>query len=99
MTKNVLGNSLKSLNQSKTKDDEFLPLEKSTIKPKRDMTIGIVFRLGASDHEVITKYAYDLGMSVQELIEVAINSMRRAHGLSELEGRPRSKTRCRLQHY
>lgn len=47
------------------------------------------------DHEIVSNYARDMRMSVQELLENAVNRMRKANGLSEIQGRPRSKTRRR----
>ena len=59
--------------------------------------IGVVFRLNANDHEVVTEYARDKRMSIQELIEACINHLRDSDGLPPIEGRPRSKTRLRKQ--
>lgn len=59
--------------------------------------IGVVFRLNANDHEVVTEYARDKRMSIQQLIEASINHLRDSDGLPPIEGRPRSKTRLRKQ--
>lgn len=58
-----------------------------------DRPIGVMFRLTPRDHEIVSDYARDMKMSVQELLENAVNRMRKADGLSEIQGRPRSKTR------
>mgnify|MGYP003597629700 CR=1 FL=1 len=58
-----------------------------------DRPIGVMFRLTPRDHEIVSDYARDMRMSVQELLENAVNRMRKADGLSEIQGRPRSKTR------
>lgn len=60
-----------------------------------DRPIGVLFRLNPRDHEIVSDYARDLRMSMQELIEKAINKMRVSDGLAPIEGRPRSKTRRR----
>ncbi len=60
-----------------------------------DAPIGVVIRFGPRDHETVTRYANDLGMSVQELVETAINEKRERQGLIPIQGRPRSKTRRR----
>lgn len=57
--------------------------------------IGVVVRFNPRDHRTVSNYADQLGMSIQELVETAINKMRSAEGLSVIEGRPRSKTRRR----
>lgn len=57
--------------------------------------VGVVIRFSPRDHETVTRYADDLGMSLQQLVETAINQMRSLQGLAPLQGRPRSKTRRR----
>lgn len=57
--------------------------------------IGVLFRMNLRDHEIVSAYSRDKNMSVQELIEVAINTLRVTDGLAPIEGRPRSKTRFR----
>lgn len=54
--------------------------------------IGVVFRLNPGDHEVVTEYARSKKMSIQALMEAAINRLREAEGLAPIKGRPRSKT-------
>jgi hypothetical protein len=58
---------------------------------KKKPPIGVMFRLDPSDHAVVTKYAGDMKMSVQELLEHAVNELRRSDGLSLIKGRPRGK--------
>lgn len=50
-------------------------------------------RLDPDDHEIVTEYARNKGMSIQELLETAVNLMREAEGLAPIRGRPRSVTR------
>lgn len=57
--------------------------------------IGVVVRFNPRDHETVTEYADQLGMSLQELVETAINEKRSRQGLAPIQGRPRSKTRRR----
>lgn len=57
--------------------------------------IGVVIRFNSRDHETVSQYADQLGMSLQQLVETAINQMRSLQGLAPIEGRPRSKTRRR----
>ena len=66
-----------------------------TAEAEDDRPIGVLFRLNPRDHEIVSDYARDLRMSMQELIENAINKMRTSDGLAPIEGRPRSKTRRR----
>lgn len=63
--------------------------------PVDDTPIGVVVRFNPRDHKTVSDYAGQLDMSIQELVETAINKMRAAEGLSQIEGRPRSKTRRR----
>jgi hypothetical protein len=60
-----------------------------------DAPIGVVVRFNPRDHETVTEYADQLGMSLQELVETAINEKRARQGLAPIQGRPRSKTRRR----
>lgn len=57
--------------------------------------VGVVIRFSPRDHETVTRYADDLGMSIQQLVETSINEMRARQGLAPIQGRPRSKTRRR----
>lgn len=57
--------------------------------------IGVVVRFNVRDHETVTEYAAQLGMSIQELVETALNEKRIRQGLAPIQGRPRSKTRRR----
>lgn len=57
--------------------------------------IGVVIRFNSRDHETVSQYADQLGMSLQQLVETAINQMRSLQGLAPIQGRPRSKTRRR----
>lgn len=57
--------------------------------------IGVVVRFSPRDHETVSEYALQLGMSLQELVETAINEKRVRQGLAPIQGRPRSKTRRR----
>lgn len=57
--------------------------------------VGVVFRMSPRDHQIVSDYADDLGMSMQELIETAINEKRQRQGLAPIQGRPRSRTRRR----
>jgi len=57
--------------------------------------IGVVFRLYPDDHEVVTEYARNKKMSIQELLEAAINLLRESEGRPPIKGRPRSRTRLR----
>lgn len=57
--------------------------------------IGVVVRFNPRDHETVSEYALQLGMSLQELVETAINEKRVRQGLAPIQGRPRSKTRRR----
>lgn len=66
------------------------PSEATDQKP-----IGVVFRLNPDDHEVVTEYARNKKMSIQELLEAAVNLLRDSEGLPPIKGRPRSKTRLR----
>lgn len=73
-----------------------MPAPAPQIPPEEDnRPIGVVFRMNPRDHEVVSDYARHRGWSVQELLENAINRMRESEGLSPIQGRPRSKTRCR----
>lgn len=65
------------------------------LPPVDDTPIGVVVRFNPRDHKTVSDYASQLDMSLQELVETAINKMRAAEGLSQIEGRPRSKTRRR----
>lgn len=95
----VLGAAFAGLSRPATKARDEMPI---TEEPKvqatpssssDDRPIGVMFRLTPRDHEIVSDYARDLRMSVQELLEKAVNRMRKADGLSEIQGRPRSKTR------
>ena len=55
--------------------------------------IGVLFRMNPRDHEIVSAYSRDKKMSVQELIEAGINTLRVMDGLAPIEGRPRSRTR------
>jgi len=68
---------------------------KDKSSPEDIRPVGVVFRLNPDDHEVVTEYARDKKMSIQELIEVAINRLRSSENLPPITGRPRSKTRLR----
>jgi len=99
---NVLGNANFSI-KKKDQVDQPVPADASQAATvpspaalaENDPPIGVLFRLNSRDHEIVSDYARDLKMSMQELIETAINRMRRADGLAEITGRPRSKTRRR----
>lgn len=90
---NVLGSALLSLRPTAPGNES---PEKATTALSLDKTpIGVMFRLDPPDHEVVSTYARDKQMSVQELLEHAINAVRLSDGLAPITGRPRSKTRRR----
>lgn len=96
--KSILGSSLSSLTSAvePPKAEPAAPVQMTPPKvPENDSPVGVLFRMNPADHEVVSDYARQHGMSIQELIEKAINKMRRNEGLKEIEGRPRSKTRRR----
>jgi len=70
-------------------------IEKDSNALEDQRPVGVVFRLNPDDHEVVTEYARSKKMSIQELIETAINKLRGTDGLPPITGRPRSKTRLR----
>lgn len=97
--KSALGSALSAIK----KPEQVQPVEfaqplvaaKSTAAGDGGQPIGVVIRFNPRDHETVTRYADDLGMSMQELVETAINEKRARQGLAPIEGRPRSKTRRR----
>ena len=90
---NVLGSALRSLRPTPPGSE---PPEKATTALSLDkMPIGVMFRLDPPDHAVVSAYARDKQMSLQELLEHAINAVRLSDGLAPITGRPRSKTRRR----
>lgn len=96
----ILGGALSGLKKSTEPTAAVVDTEPSrpaqiAIDADDDRPIGVLFRLNPRDHEIVSDYARDLRMSMQELIENAINKMRVADGLAPIEGRPRSKTRRR----
>jgi len=68
---------------------------KKEVPPEDQRPVGVVFRLNPQDHAVVTEYARSKKMSIQELIETAINRLRELEELAPITGRPRSKTRLR----
>lgn len=96
--KSSLGNALASIKRTDPPASEpAMTPPAAAPEPVKDEgpPIGVLFRMSPRDHKVVSDYADDLGMSVQELIETAINKMREASGLAGIQGRPRSKTRRR----
>ena len=89
---NVLGASLLNLRPPKPIE---LPDETAAALPVDNTPIGVMFRLDPPDHAVVSDYARDKQMSMQELLETAINALRLGDGLAPITGRPRSKTRRR----
>jgi predicted HicB family RNase H-like nuclease len=63
--------------------------------PRAPAPIGTILRLDPDDHEIMSNYARSKRMSIQQLLECAINAMRAAESLDPIRGRPRSKTRHR----
>lgn len=99
MAKTTLGGALNRLKKPESADvqpvatsgPESQPMAKSPASPP----VCVVIRFNPRDHETVSDYASDLNMSIQELVEVAINEKRARQGLAAIEGRPRSKTRRR----
>ena len=95
----VLGGAFSGLNRPTAKATDEMPMatepkvQATPASSSDDRPIGVMFRLTPRDHEIVSDYARDLRMSVQELLEKAVNRMRKADGLSEIQGRPRSRTR------
>lgn len=88
---NVLGSALKGLRPPKpTEQVKNVLLTAASKSP-----IGVMFRLDPQDHEIVSDYARDKQMSMQELLEFAINVVRSSEGLAPIQGRPRSKTRIK----
>lgn len=93
----VLGAAFAGLNWPGVKAMDEMPAEpKVQATPSSssdDRPIGMMFRLTPRDHEIVSDYARYMKMSVQELLKNVVSRMRKADGLSEIQGRPRSKTR------
>jgi len=67
-----------------------------TAPAQKEAPIGVGFRLDSPDYAVMMEYASAKKMSMQELLENAVNLMRKADGLEPIKGRPRSKTRRKM---
>ena len=95
MAKNTLGVALNRLKKPEAVDIQPVQAPESVPEPKAPASrpVHVMIRFNPRDHETVSDYASDLNMSIQELIEVAINEKRARQGLSPIEGRPRSKTR------
>ncbi len=93
MTK-VLGGALNAL-KKQTETTKPVETPPAPPPPMDNTPIGVVVRFNPRDHDTVSQYASQHDMSIQELVETAINKMRAAEGLSLIEGRPRSKTRRR----
>lgn len=93
----ALGGALAGLKKPEARAEiEAPPVVQPASAPVDDSPpVGVVIRFSPRDHETVTRYADDLGMSIQQLVETSINEMRTRQGLAPLHGRPRSKTRRR----
>jgi len=67
-----------------------------TAPVQKEAPIGVGFRLDPADYAVMMDYASAKKMSMQELLENAVNLMRKVDGLEPIKGRPRSKTRRKM---
>ncbi len=95
-TKSSLGGALAGIKKPEpAKAVVIKSVEKPPAAVADGSPIGVVVRFNPRDHETVSDYADQLGMSIQELVETAINEKRASQGLAPIEGRPRSKTRRR----